>query len=104
MFQPSASAAASKSRMARSCASVSPAGSAPPALIAEVERTGYTATLPAPTIPDPAPPGSAPDGATDARDLASLRHRLIVSIVLGVPVIALVLLAKQRLQIAERPP
>lgn len=57
-----------------------PADMEPGLLIAEVEKTGYTAAVPAPR-------GGAHDhDATDA-DLASLRRRLIGSIVLAVPVI-----------------
>ncbi|MFD3932315.1 heavy metal translocating P-type ATPase [Streptomyces sp. NPDC058614] len=52
-------------------------------LIATVEKTGYTAE-------EPAPPQPAED-ATDERDpeLASLRERLIVSVLLAVPVVLL---------------
>merc|ERR1711969_198335 len=50
------------------------------ALIAEVERTGYTATVPAPDEP-----------ATDP-ELASLRQRLIGAAVLSVPVILLAMI------------
>ncbi len=56
-----------------------PAGYDPAALIAEVEKTGYTATLPADEAdedrPDP--------------ELAGLRRRLIGAVVLSIPVIAL---------------
>jgi Cu+-exporting ATPase len=58
-------------------------------IVAEVEKTGYTARLPVPEAgPDDGPPR---DGAADARDaeLRSLRDRLITSVVLTVPVIAL---------------
>ncbi|WP_275004458.1 heavy metal translocating P-type ATPase [Promicromonospora iranensis] len=63
-----------------------PAGYDLGAVVAEVEKTGYTATLPA---PKEAPKGD--DAAVDARDLEllSLRDRLIASVVLAVPVIAL---------------
>ncbi|MFD7298655.1 heavy metal translocating P-type ATPase [Streptomyces sp. NPDC059897] len=60
-------------------------------LIATVEATGYTAKPPAP----PAPPAeSAQDGPVeeteeDSRELRTLRERLITSIVLAVPVIAM---------------
>ncbi|WQB72080.1 heavy metal translocating P-type ATPase [Microbacterium invictum] len=64
-----------------------PAGTDPAALIAEVEKTGYTAALPAPPeLPD------AAAGSSDGRDdpeLRSLRQRLIGSVILGVPVILL---------------
>jgi Cu+-exporting ATPase len=63
-----------------------PAGYDLGAVVAEVEKTGYTATLPA---PKEAPKGDG--AAVDARDLEllSLRDRLIASVVLAVPVIAL---------------
>jgi Cu+-exporting ATPase len=55
------------------------------ALIAEVEKAGYTAAVPAP----PTPP--AEQAATEPVDaeLASLRTRLLISVVLTVPVVAL---------------
>ncbi|KJQ55486.1 heavy metal translocating P-type ATPase [Microbacterium sp. SA39] len=58
------------------------------ALIAEVEKTGYTAALPAPKSARPA------GGADDDEDpeLRSLRHRLIGSIVLTIPVIAMAMI------------
>ncbi|MEI3866392.1 heavy metal translocating P-type ATPase [Microbacterium sp. CCNWLW134] len=67
------------------------AGYDPALLIAEVEKTGYTAALPAPkkTKND-----AAEDGDTDDADpeLRSLRTRLIVSIILSVPVIAMAMI------------
>jgi Cu+-exporting ATPase len=73
-------------------ASVSaPAGLDPQLLIAEVEKTGYTAAL-------PAPPRSASDPAEDAgetaedAELRSLRQRLIGSAVLSAPVIAMAMI------------
>jgi Cu+-exporting ATPase len=68
-----------------------PAGFDPAVLIAEVEKTGYTAALPAPTT---APTTDATHGdATHGDDgdprLRDVRNRLIASIVLGVPVIAM---------------
>ncbi|GAA1601136.1 heavy metal translocating P-type ATPase [Leucobacter chromiireducens] len=65
-----------------------PEGYDPQLLIAEVEKTGYTAEIP----PPPAAPGAAqPDNAAgaDSQDpeLTSLRQRLIGSIWLSVPVI-----------------
>ncbi|MFC8798717.1 heavy metal translocating P-type ATPase [Promicromonospora sp. NPDC057138] len=66
-----------------------PAGYDLTALVAEVEKTGYTAVLPAPkATPEDDGAGSARDDARDA-ELRSLRDRLITSIVLAVPVIAL---------------
>lgn len=62
-----------------------PAGYDPAMLIAEVEKTGYTAVLPAPKKTET---GSAEESDADP-ELTSLRNRLIVSIVLSVPVIAL---------------
>ena len=62
-----------------------PDGFDPALLIAEVEKTGYTAALPAPASPE------RPDEADEPQDdeLRSLRTRLIASIVLTVPVIAM---------------
>lgn len=57
------------------------------ALIAEIERTGYTATLPAPPRDDE--PASEPD--TDP-ELHALRQRLIGAVVLSVPVILLAMI------------
>jgi Cu+-exporting ATPase len=62
-----------------------PDGFDPAMLIAEVEKTGYGAALPAPV-------GGSTDGPTaDGEDpeLVSLRHRLIGAVVLTVPVIAM---------------
>ncbi|SJN10770.1 Lead, cadmium, zinc and mercury transporting ATPase; Copper-translocating P-type ATPase [Leucobacter sp. 7(1)] len=63
-----------------------PEGYDPALLISEVEKTGYTAVL-------PKPKGERPV-ATDAEqgedpELTSLRHRLIGSVILTVPVIAM---------------
>lgn len=55
------------------------------ALIAEIERTGYTATLPAPPAPE------RDDTAADP-ELASLRQRLIGAAVLSVPVVLLAMI------------
>jgi Cu+-exporting ATPase len=55
------------------------------ALIAEIEKTGYTATI-------PAPKKSRGDEQYADPELASLRNRLIVSIVLAVPVILLAMI------------
>ena len=55
------------------------------ALIAEVERTGYTATVPAPPVPETDEPAADPE-------LASLRQRLIGAAVLSVPVILLAMI------------
>ena len=48
-------------------------------LVATVEKTGYTATLPAPAVSE---------GVVEPDELKPLRERLIVSIVLTVPVVA----------------
>ncbi|MCT1479227.1 cation-translocating P-type ATPase [Microbacterium sp. p3-SID336] len=63
-----------------------PAGFDTALLIAEVEKTGYTAAVPA-----PAAPTRETATAEEERDdeLTALRHRLIASIVLTVPVIAM---------------
>ena len=57
------------------------------ALIAEVEKAGYTATLPAP--PRTGDHDTTPAGDGSDVELAGLRHRLIVSMALTIPVIAL---------------
>ena len=61
-----------------------PAGMDPGMLIAEVEKTGYTAAL-------PHPPASAAEEPED-RELTSLRQRLIGAVVLSVPVIAMAMI------------
>jgi Cu+-exporting ATPase len=67
-----------------------PEGYDPTQLIAEVEKTGYTAALPAPKKPAPGAPATGGDDRTSSDpELTSLRNRLIVSIVLTVPVIAM---------------
>ncbi|WP_342001621.1 heavy metal translocating P-type ATPase [Microbacterium sp. LWH7-1.2] len=63
-----------------------PAGLDPQALIEEVEKTGYTAALPAP----PATEVASEEPADP--ELTGLRHRLIGSIVLSVPVILLAMI------------
>ncbi|WP_288872255.1 cation-translocating P-type ATPase [uncultured Microbacterium sp.] len=65
-----------------------PAGIDASVLIAEVEKTGYTAVLPAPVATTPAPDV---ESASD-RELTDLRHRLIASIVLTVPVVAMAMI------------
>ena len=62
-----------------------PAGYDPADLIAEVERAGYTAVLPAP--PDEAVDGEPRDPRDD--EVRSLRTRLLASVVLTIPVIAM---------------
>jgi len=65
-----------------------PVGLDPQALIAEVEKAGYTAVLP---VKKDEPKGSSGGSGADAPDaeLVSLRQRLIGSVVLSVPVIVL---------------
>ncbi|MCG5220081.1 heavy metal translocating P-type ATPase [Streptosporangium sp. KLBMP 9127] len=58
----------------------------PQDLIAEVEKTGYTAELPAP------PAAEDPDPSAGRDELAPLRQRLITSVVLAVPVIAMAMI------------
>ncbi|MFT4215316.1 MAG: heavy metal translocating P-type ATPase [Microbacterium sp.] len=64
-----------------------PDGFDPKLLIAEVEKTGYTAALPAPKKTERDAAASAGEDADP--ELTSLRDRLRVSIVLTVPVIAM---------------
>ncbi|MFB7884570.1 heavy metal translocating P-type ATPase [Microbacterium sp. NPDC056057] len=63
-----------------------PAGLDPQALIQEVEKSGYSAALPAPPAAEPATEEPADP------ELTSLRQRLIGSIVLSVPVILLAMI------------
>jgi Cu+-exporting ATPase len=64
-----------------------PTGVDPAVLVAQVEAAGYTAELPKP------PAADATDGAAEEADpTVSLRNRLITSIVLTVPVIALAMI------------
>ncbi|WP_314508024.1 heavy metal translocating P-type ATPase [uncultured Microbacterium sp.] len=63
-----------------------PAGYDPATLIAEVEKTGYTAALPQPLASDAA---LHEHGEPEDRELTSLRQRLIGAVVLSVPVIAM---------------
>ena len=66
-----------------------PEGYDPGLLIAEVEKTGYTAALPKPRKSRPDQSGDDPDADPE---LTSLRHRLIGSIVLTLPVIAMAMI------------
>src|ERR1700722_6724193 len=61
-----------------------PAGYGPQALIAEVEKTGYTASLP--------PRDHVPESTTDDPELTSLRNRLVVAIVLATPVVLMAMI------------
>ncbi|MFT4135474.1 heavy metal translocating P-type ATPase [Microbacterium sp.] len=67
-----------------------PAGYDPQLLIAEVEKTGYTAALPAPKKAERDAAASGDDDADP--ELTSLRDRLRISIVLAVPVIAMAMI------------
>ncbi|XTP33467.1 heavy metal translocating P-type ATPase [Mycobacterium sp. TJFP1] len=71
-----------------------PDGYDPALLIAEVEKTGYTAALPTPRTPMPSDAsGDTPHPADTADpELASLRHRLRASAVLTVPVVAMAMI------------
>jgi Cu+-exporting ATPase len=60
-----------------------PAGYDPQSLVDEVEKAGYTAVL---------PQRQEQPGTADDLELASLRHRLIASIVLATPVIAMAMI------------
>ena len=62
-----------------------PAGYDPQLLIAEVEKTGYTAAL-------PAPPAEEDAGEPADPELVSLRQRLFISIALTVPVVAMAMI------------
>ncbi|WP_432872156.1 heavy metal translocating P-type ATPase [Microbispora rosea] len=62
-----------------------PAELDPHLLVAEVEKAGYTARLPEPSTPEQA-------GEEPGDELAPLRTRLLVSVVLAVPVIALAMI------------
>ncbi|MGO8767410.1 MAG: heavy metal translocating P-type ATPase [Mycobacterium sp.] len=62
-----------------------PSGYDPHALVAEVEKAGYTAALPQ----QRQEPASATAEATDDPELRSLRTRLITAVVLASPVIAM---------------
>ncbi|PRB59906.1 cation-translocating P-type ATPase [Microbacterium sp. MYb45] len=68
-----------------------PDGYDPALLIAEVEKTGYSAALPAPKGKR-ADTGSTGDAEGEDPELRSLRNRLIGSVVLTVPVIAMAMI------------
>src|SRR5699024_1370162 len=79
-----------------------PEGTTADDLIAVVERTGYSARVPAEPAPAPSAAGTdpGPDAADEARpgsgaedpELRDLRHRLIGAAILSVPVIALAMI------------
>jgi len=68
-----------------------PEGYDPAQLIDAVEQAGYRAALPAPRKPADEPAAGARD-VDDDPELTSLRNRLLVSIVLTVPVIAMAMI------------
>ncbi|WP_372467619.1 heavy metal translocating P-type ATPase [Microbacterium maritypicum] len=68
-----------------------PDGYDPALLIAEVEKTGYSAALPAPKGKR-ADTGSTGDAEGEDPELRSLRNRLIGAVVLTVPVIAMAMI------------
>ncbi|GEO97281.1 heavy metal translocating P-type ATPase [Kocuria turfanensis] len=68
-----------------------PAGYDPQDLIAEVEKTGYTAALPAPRRADPGV-AAAEEATAEDVELRTLRQRLIGAAVLAVPVIAMAMI------------
>jgi len=67
-----------------------PHGMAPADLVAEVEKAGYTATVPAP--PAESTLDDAAEGAGDLDPARSLKQRLVVSLVLSAPVIAMAMI------------
>jgi len=68
-----------------------PGGYDPALLIAEVEKTGYTAAIP---VPKKAKGGDADGADSDGADpeLTLLRHRLVASVALTLPVIAMAMI------------
>ena len=68
-----------------------PEGYDPALLVAEVEKTGYTAALPKPKDAEAGESTTEETGPVDV-ELTSLRHRLIGAIVLTVPVIAMAMI------------
>ncbi|KAM9862897.1 cation-translocating P-type ATPase [Leucobacter sp. BZR 635] len=67
-----------------------PEGYDPALLIAEVEKTGYSAAMPAPK--NAKKDTSGDEGQEEDAELTSLRHRLIGSVILTVPVIAMAMI------------
>ncbi len=70
-----------------------PEGYDPGLLIAEVEKTGYTAALPAPKVTSPRQAAAAGEGVEADPELDALRTRLVVSAILTVPVVAMSMIA-----------
>ncbi|WP_129309082.1 heavy metal translocating P-type ATPase [Streptomyces sp. L2] len=58
-------------------------------LIATVVKTGYTAEEPPPPQPEPEPEAPGDGTPAEDRELGALRHRLLVSALLAVPVVLL---------------
>jgi Cu+-exporting ATPase len=75
-----------------------PEGYDPQLLIAEVEKTGYTAALPAPPATNTADDEGRGSAEPADPELAALRQRLIGSIVLSVPVIAMAMIPALQFQ------
>ncbi|QZY53450.1 heavy metal translocating P-type ATPase [Leucobacter tenebrionis] len=69
-----------------------PRGLDPQALIAEVEKTGYTAELPKPKTRSADAAADGDEDPAEDRELTVLRQRLIGSIVLSVPVILMAMI------------
>ncbi|MET8161240.1 heavy metal translocating P-type ATPase [Sphaerisporangium sp. NPDC005289] len=67
-----------------------PEGLEAAALIAEVEKAGYTAALPAP--PKEARQAAETEEQAEAAELAPLRQRLVTAVVLSVPVVAMAMI------------
>ena len=67
-----------------------PEGYDPALLIAEVEKTGYSAAMPAPKNAKADTSGG--EGQEEDAELTSLRHRLFGSVILTVPVIAMAMI------------
>ncbi|WP_282856892.1 heavy metal translocating P-type ATPase [Pseudoclavibacter helvolus] len=67
-----------------------PAGYDPALLVAEIEKTGYTAALPKPK--DTKANASDAEAGEEDTELTSLRHRLIGATVLTIPVIAMAMI------------
>ncbi|MDH6142448.1 Cu+-exporting ATPase [Kitasatospora sp. GP30] len=67
-----------------------PSGITPEDLVAQVEKAGYTATLPLPPKPEGEQGGAGSEAAEDGNDhVTTLRLRLLISAALAVPVILL---------------
>jgi len=69
-----------------------PVGMDPQALIAEVEKAGYAAALPAQPTSQARDESDEPEGSTEETELRTLRQRFIGAAVLSVPVIAMAMI------------